>query len=175
MPRPPIQMVAWAKLHEQPANDTASWCDPCDMDGNGQLGRRHHSPAVHHRCRYDAANQPLTRGSSTHSTGVWSPISTVTGALVRRCNRCVYRRSGFSYDWSSGSPASPPTATDPHIITPVPNTVTTTVDSQTFPNATWPAGWTRSDATYVRLTKAAGAIEVRTQRRSGRTTRLVAR
>ena len=63
---------------------------------------------------------------------------------------------GFSYSWSQDSPSTPDTLADPSITTTVTTTTTTTVDSQTFPNATWPAGWTRSDATYVRLTNAAG-------------------
>ena len=35
-------------------------------------------------------------------------------------------------------------------------TNTTTIDSQTFPNTTWPTGWTRSNTTYVTLVNTAG-------------------
>ncbi len=94
--------------------------------------------------------------SPTHSTGLWSTLSTVTVNSSGDATDACTGVNGFSYDWSSTSPASPDTVADPHIVTPFSNTVTTTVDSQTFPNATWPAGWTRSDATYVRLTNAAG-------------------
>ena len=51
---------------------------------------------------------------------------------------------------------TPDTVPDPSITTTTTTTTTTTVDSQTFATATWPAAWTRSNTTYVRLTNTAG-------------------
>jgi hypothetical protein len=72
--------------------------------------------------------------------------------------------SGFSYLWTLGATATP----DPVVDSIATNTVTSssvttvtsvdtwTVDYQSFPTATWPTAWTRSDTTYVRLTNTAG-------------------
>ena len=93
--------------------------------------------------------------SPTHTTGVWSTNNTVTVNSSGATDVCTGVR-GFSYAWSRNATSTPDTVEDASITTTTTTTTTTTVDSQTFPNATWPASWTRSDATYVRLTNAVG-------------------
>jgi len=93
--------------------------------------------------------------SPTHTTGVWSTDNTVTVNSAGATDVCT-GVDGFSYAWSRDATSTPDTVEDASITTTTTTTTTTTVDSQTFPNATWPAGWTRSDATYVRLTNAVG-------------------
>jgi len=101
--------------------------------------------------------------SPTHTTGAWSNNNgiAINGAGVT--DACTGLKA-FSYIWSSGAPASPDTSADAittaTVTGSVTNTVTvtntTTVNYQPFATATWPSDWTRSDATYVRLTNTAG-------------------
>lgn len=93
--------------------------------------------------------------SPSHSTEVWSSVSAVTVDSAGATDVCSGVR-GFSYGFSQGAPAMPDTVEDPLVTDTVTTTIPTTVDSQTFPNNTWPAGWTRSSTTWVRLTNAAG-------------------
>ena len=92
---------------------------------------------------------------STHTTGIWSNSPTVTVASTDSTDVCS-GVDGASYVWSLGATAAPDGTLDASTIATVNVTTTTTVDSQTFATATWPADWIRSDATYARLTNTAG-------------------
>ena len=101
------------------------------------------------------ANPLLT--SPTHLTGVWSSESVATVLSAGSTDVCTGVR-GFSYAWSRDAPAVPDTVVDPSVTTTATTITTTTVDSQSFATAAWPAGWTRSSATYIRLTNAVGRV-----------------
>ena len=101
--------------------------------------------------------------SPTTALGVWTKNNVVSINGTGVVDACT-GLAGFSYSWSKNATSAPDTATDTITTTTVTasntTTVTTTttftVNSQTFPTATWPGDWTRSDATYVRLTNTAG-------------------
>jgi hypothetical protein len=129
-----------------------------------------------------APNEP-TLSSPSHTTGTWSQNSTVSidGAGVTDAFTGV---SGFSQVWSQGAPTNPDATIDPVATSAVANSSTqnvtvfagaTNIDYQSFPTNAWPAGWTRSSATYVTLTNAAGrsrdtyATEIRSTNNTRRT------
>lgn len=88
--------------------------------------------------------------SPTHATGVWTNIPTVTVNSVNSTDVCSGMR-GNSYSWSLNSPSAPDATLDPSTITTVTVVDTTTVESQAFAGATFPADWNPSDATYARV------------------------
>jgi len=100
-----------------------------------------------------------TLTSPTHVAGVWSSASGVTVNSTQSTDTCT-GVSGASYAWSLNAPATPDATFDGStastLTVPVTTTATTTVNEQTFPTTTWPADWTRSDTTYVRVATAAG-------------------
>lgn len=88
--------------------------------------------------------------SPTHVTGAWSTNDSVRVDWSAATDACT-GLEGYSYSWSLDAPAIPTGALGPPV-----NSV---IDSQSFPSAAWPAGWTRSSTTYVRLTNAAGRTQ----------------
>jgi hypothetical protein len=113
--------------------------------------------------------------SPSHTAGVWSMAGTVRVDSPGDATDVCTGVTGFSYGWSQHAPSPPDNVPDAHTVTPVTSTATTTVDSQTFPNATWPAEWTRSSTNFVRLTNAVGrnhgtyAAEIRANNANRRT------
>ncbi|MDP2401764.1 MAG: hypothetical protein Q8M66_07280, partial [Actinomycetota bacterium] len=102
------------------------------------------------------ANPTLT--SPTHSTGTWTNANVVTVNSAGATDICT-GVNGFSYGWSSGVPATPDSTLDPAIEQQVTVEVPVVVHEETWPDAAWPADWIPSDATYVRLTNAAGRTQ----------------
>ncbi len=101
-----------------------------------------------------------TLSSSTHSTGVWSTVGTVVVTSTTSTDTCS-GVAGASYVWTRGAAGVPDTVLDPSTLATVTASVTATtsamLENQSFPDATWPADWTRvliADAgaptTYVR-------------------------
>lgn len=89
--------------------------------------------------------------SPTHSTSVWSNVSTVTVDSSGATDVCSGVK-GFSYVWSRDTTTTPDTVTDPATQTlSWTSTSTSTLDSQSFTDSSWPADWTCSDTTYVRV------------------------
>ncbi|NTU72344.1 MAG: hypothetical protein HGB10_11085 [Coriobacteriia bacterium] len=90
--------------------------------------------------------------SATHIAGVWTNVPTATVSSVNSTDLCsgMY---GARYSWTLDAPGAATATLETSTITSVTqNTVsTTTVDSQGFVSGTWPADWTRSSTTYVRL------------------------
>jgi len=109
--------------------------------------------------------------SPTHTTGVWTDIPTVTVDSVNSTDVCS-GMLGASYSWSLNSTSAPDTALDASTITTITVVNTTTVDSQAFNGAAWPADWTST--AWVRLSAtrfhdAANGAEVYTDRNRRRT------
>ncbi len=100
-----------------------------------------------------------TLTSPTHTAGVWTNAGGVTVNSTLSTDTCT-GVSGVSYAWSLNSVATPDTTFDASTVStltvPVTTTTTMTVNEQTFQTTTWPADWTRSDNTYVRIATAAG-------------------
>jgi len=101
-------------------------------------------------------NPALT--SPTHSTGVWTSVNVATVNSAGATDVCSGVR-GFSYVWSQGAPETPDTLLDPAVETPGTVEIPVTVNSQTFPGATWPLDWIRSNTTYARVTNQAGRTQ----------------
>ena len=93
--------------------------------------------------------------SPTHTVGIWTNVATATVSSTNATDGCTGVR-GASYSWSRDAPSTPDGVLDASTITTVTVVNTTTVDTQSFATATWPSDWIRSDATYARLTNAAG-------------------
>ncbi|HSK48521.1 MAG TPA: nidogen-like domain-containing protein [Coriobacteriia bacterium] len=121
------------------------------VDDRGAVATAHQSILVEDTT---APTAPVI-ASSTHAVGLWSAEHTVSVQANGSSDLCA-GVEGCSYEWSRGSAGVPDTLYDDSSVTPVTTTTTTTVGTQTFSNGTWPADWTRSSATYVRLTQATG-------------------
>ncbi len=80
--------------------------------------------------------------SPSHATGVWSTDPVVTAEALGSSDVCS-GVDAFSYSWSSGAPQTPDITTDPTTVIPAVPPQNITVYQQTFPDATWPAEWTR--------------------------------
>ncbi len=97
--------------------------------------------------------------SSSHAAGVWTGLGTVSVNSSLSTDTCT-GVSGVSYAWSLNSTTAPDTIFDAStastMTVPFTTTTTTTLDDQSFPATTWPADWTRSDATYVQIATTAG-------------------
>lgn len=142
--------------HDRPAvlplgTTTVTWTA---IDNRGAITTAQQSVLV----RDTTAPTNPTLSSPTHSTGVWTTNTTVTATSSGSADVCSGVR-GFSYAWSQGSPSAPDTVTDPMTTEVVTTDIPVAVDDQTFPDATWPVAWTRSDATYVRLTNVAARTQ----------------
>ena len=126
-----------------------------DRDRQPRCG--HHRHAVDRRHRHDAADQPAAVESDARRPGSGPSDSTVTVNSAGATDVCTGVRAGSPTRGAENSSSTPDTLADPSIMTTVTTTTTTTVDSQTLPERRRgrPA-WTRSNATYVRLTNAAG-------------------
>ncbi|HET6351976.1 MAG TPA: nidogen-like domain-containing protein [Coriobacteriia bacterium] len=96
-----------------------------------------------------------TLSSPSHTTSTWSASPSVTTDSSGSSDLCSGVQ-GFSYEWFRDAAGTPDATLDPSVTTTTTTVTTTTVDSQTFATATWPTGWTRSNATYLRLTNTAG-------------------
>ncbi len=83
---------------------------------------------------------PPTLSSPTHATGIWSAVSTVTANSSASTDTCT-GVTGASYSWSQNAPSVPNGTLDPSTISTVTLVNTTTVDSESFATAVWPAGW----------------------------------
>lgn len=92
---------------------------------------------------------PTSLTSSTHSVSVWSKIANVALQWLGSGDKLT-GVAGYSYSWSAGAAALPDAVQDIASS----GTTTSTLESQGFASATWPADWTRSDATYVRSNNA---------------------
>lgn len=92
-----------------------------------------------------------TIASPTHAAGEWTTDTTVTVDSTGTADLCT-GATGVSYSWSQGAPAAPDLIVDPSTQVLSWVDVPVMIDSQTFPDATWPIDWTRSSTTYVRLT-----------------------
>ncbi len=101
-----------------------------------------------------------TLTSPTHTTGVWSSVSTVTVNSTTSTDTCT-GVAGASYVWTRNAAGAPDTVLDPSTIATVTTSVTTTasvpLETQAFADATWPSDWTRvliadtgDPTTYIR-------------------------
>lgn len=79
--------------------------------------------------------------SPSHATGVWSTTPLVTVEALGAADVCT-GVDGFSYAWSQNAPQAPDSVVDPTATVPVPPQ-NVTVSQTTFPDAIWPAQWTR--------------------------------
>lgn len=84
--------------------------------------------------------------SSTHTTGVWSSIGTVTVNSTTSTDTCT-GVAGASYVWTRNTPGAPDAVLDPSTIATVTTSVTTTanatLEDQGFADDTWPSDWMR--------------------------------
>jgi hypothetical protein len=87
--------------------------------------------------------------SPTHVANVWSSVGTITANWTESTDSAS-DVAGCSYVWSQDAAATPDDVVDPADYNPT-LTSSAVVESQAFPTTTWPAAWTRSDATYVRV------------------------
>ncbi len=101
-----------------------------------------------------------TLTSPTHTTGVWSSVSTVTVNSTTSTDTCT----GVAAHRTCGprnAAGAPDTVLDPSTIATVTTSVTTTasvpLETQAFADATWPSDWTRvliadtgDPTTYIR-------------------------
>ncbi len=87
-----------------------------------------------------------TLASPTHTTGVWSTVSTVTVNSTTSTDTCA-GVAGASYVWTRNAAGVPDTVLDPSTLATVTTDVTTTenltLESQSFASASWPSDWTR--------------------------------
>lgn len=87
-----------------------------------------------------------TLASPTHVTGVWSTANSVTVNSTTSTDTCT-GATGASYVWTRNAPGTPDALLDPSTITTVTTSITATasasLESQSFPTATWPSDWTR--------------------------------
>lgn len=87
----------------------------------------------------------------THTVGVWSANDIVGVEWSRSVDVCS-GLEGYAYSWTRDAAGVPETVI---VATEEP----VTVDTQSFDTNVWPAGWSRSSTTYVRLTNAAGRTQ----------------
>jgi hypothetical protein len=101
--------------------------------------------------------------SPSHVIGWWTTNTSVLVNGTNSADVCSGLR-GFSYSWTRNATGTPDAVPDAVATSTVSVTTTSAVtqtaqvpvDIDYFPTNVWPTGWTRSDATYVRLTSAAG-------------------
>lgn len=88
-----------------------------------------------------------THSATADGSGVAGVAGLAAGTYSGTASATGYVSRAFTLTVSAGQQAAVTLTLSP---------VATMSDAQAFDSATWPTGWTRSDATYVRLTNAAG-------------------
>jgi hypothetical protein len=100
-------------------------------------------------------NLPALLWSPSHILGAWSGLSPVTVNWTDAVD-LANGVAGYSFDFTQDAAGLPDMATDTFATV---GADTATLESQTFPNNTWPADWARpagDSQTYLRANNAAG-------------------
>jgi hypothetical protein len=119
--------------------------------------------------------------SPTHLVGVWTAVNTVSMSSSTSSDLCS-GVLGASYVWSPNAVSVPDTTIDPStmatVTTPFTTTTTTSIENQTFLDATWPTDWTRvliagtgAPTTYLRSQNTRANSGFAAELYSGSTTR----